>query len=433
MPIHFIVMRDQRRPSGGGTPRRNLMKAMLFMVAVACLVLTSCSIEKHMEKKTNELVKQMEALPQWETLPEEVVPWSTAVNMAMKQNIDLRRAQVAIEEAERSVRQIFLDMIPGVNLDAMITEDVKSFSGLSANNIEYHTNILFNFPSLTKVPVQYYTAKASVFKSKKSMDLKKREIISRLYKIAQEYELASRFYLFQKKNLVYGDDGRELKRIEEEWQLQSKKLSSELSIAIGNVDKRWVIDARTLPVLHWEQYRKASGQLDFLVLTMMAMEIESSRLNMLGIRMRYYPELDVNFYSPSLFTSTGGTQSGVYADSGDMRLNMNLSWKLDTQLRTWSQLKSAKASHQFLVEEIRMRMIDRREKIKQLLKSREDFEDWHRIRNSRVDFMMSRTPLSVEDYKKTIEEMNDLTKEMFNQATRNAEVEAALIIEYGLL
>lgn len=401
---------------------------LLFVVA-----LCSCSIEKHMDRKTNELVKELEATPQWESLSEEVIPWDTAVHMALTQNTDILKGQLSIDDAERSVQRIFLDMIPGVNLDAMITEDINNLSGISANDVSYHANIVFNFPSLTQVPIQYYTAQASVYRAKRAMDLKKREIISKLYKCSKEHIIAYDQYKLNLTSISHNDNGTEKRKIEEEWEQTRKKISSELSIAMGNIQKPWIVDPNTLPKINWSKYKTSSKKLDKLILTMMAMELEASRLNLLGIKMQYFPELNINFYSPSLFASTAGTQGGVYADSSDMKINVNLSWRLDTQLRVWHQLKAGKEYHNLLVKEIHMRMVDRREQVKMLIKSRADFEEWERFIQKKADFLASKTPVNADDYKRNRKDMQDTIRELLSQRQKNVEVEASLIIEYGLL
>lgn len=415
------------------TRRVAIYPLMLFLSGSVASIFSSCSIEKHMTEKTNELIQDMEKIPDWEQLPAQQMSWNEAVSLAMKNNLDLRRAEETVVDAERSVNRIFLDMIPGVNLDAMITKDLDGLKRISTGDVSYHTNLLFNFPSLTKVPIQYYTAKAGVYRGKKTLEMKKREIASRLYKAAREYSLSQEMYQLQLSQIPYYDDGRERKRVQDEWKEKSKRLSSEISMLVGGMDKRRTIIPSTLPRLDWGRYKQACRQLDFLVMTMMAMEIEASRLNMLGVKMQYFPELNVNFYSPSLFSSTAGTYSGIYASSSDVQVNMNLSWRLDTQLRVWYQLKSAQAQHRFLLEEIRMRVIERKEKVRSLVKSREDYEEWSGYTRKRMEFLTKRVPTGSEDYRNTRTEITDLTKELYGQGSQNVEVEASLILEYGFL
>lgn len=386
-----------------------------------------------MERRTNELVKELEEIPLWEQVGEQQISWDTAVEMALKQNLELKRARLAVEDAERSVSRVFLDMIPGINLDAMITEDVNKFDSISSGDVEYNTNIVFNFPSITKVPLQYYTAKATEFRAKKSIAMKEREVISKLYKNAKDAMAAADAYSVQKSSISFADDGMERSNIEKMWQEKRKALSSDLASTLGNIQKRWSIIPSTVPKFNWSRYQTASKKLDFLVVSMMAMEMEASNLNKLGIKMQWFPELNVNFYSPSLFSSTAGTYGGVYASSDDMKINMALSWRLDTQLRVWHQWKSAKGSHEILVEEIRIRMIERREKVKALIRSMEEYSVWKGYRSKRIAYLQNRQPMNFEEQKKNFLELKELSSKASSEETENIEREAALILEYGLL
>ena len=52
---------------------------------------------------------------------------------------------------------------------------------MTASDVEYNTNILFNMPSLTQIPFDYYSAKAAVYTAEKTLEMKKRELVARLY------------------------------------------------------------------------------------------------------------------------------------------------------------------------------------------------------------------------------------------------------------
>lgn len=403
------------------------------LVLVLLLSLSSCSIEKRIERKTNELADQLAKEPQWEQLPQETITWNQALERAMKDNLDIKRGLLAVKDSENRVMDLYTDFIPGINLDALLTKDIKSLGQIKSTDVERRMNILFNIPSLTQIPYNYYSAKASVFQSKMSMELKRRELISRLYKACQEYKFASNSYEIERMSIPYDDDGTQKTRIEKDWEAKRKTISSQLSSLIGNINKRWYIQMDTVPVLDWDKYKKASTRLDQYVLSLMAMELEGARLGIIGIKMQYFPELNVNFYSPSLFSSTGGTYGGFFSGSGDTMVNMSLSMKVDTQLRVWNQLKSAQASYKLLQQEIRIRMLERREKVKLLIKSREDFESWSKVSKKYATFLQGTCPKDSEEYKKNQQDVIARFKDVNSNETKNAETEAALILEYGLL
>lgn len=118
--------------------------------AVAC---TSCSVDKHMERKTVELMDKMAAIPNWDELPRREISWDTAMAVMMEGNLDLKRSEQALRATERSVISVYTQVIPGVNLDWMLTKELSELTRVTAQDVEYNTNILFNMPSLTQIPL----------------------------------------------------------------------------------------------------------------------------------------------------------------------------------------------------------------------------------------------------------------------------------------
>ena len=185
--------------------------------------------------------------------------------------------------------------------------------------------------------------------------------------------------------------------------------------------------------LDWGRYRAASRQLDLLVVTMVAMELEASRLQVLNAKLKFFPSVDINFYSPTLFSSTGGTYGGFFAGAGDMKVNMSLREELDTRLTSWFQYKSAKESHELLQREVVMELQRRRIKIAALLESRRRFELWQGVLMKEIAFKESRLSVSGDEYLEQRKDIRKMYADLDNEASKNAEVEAALIMEYGWL
>jgi hypothetical protein len=405
----------------------------LCIAGVLLFGFVSCSLHKRVEKKVEALSKEIEAHADWDQLPERTVSWNEAVAFAMKNNATLKRAQVSIDDAKRSVRRVYLDFLPGINLDALISKDISNLAAVNANDVSYNTNILFNIPSLTKVPITYYSAVASVYSAEKSLEMKQREIISKLYKTAKGYAIAREEYNLRVRNEADPEDDSRVKQLERDWIDREKQLLSENNTNMGDYQYRWKIDPQTLPKLDWAKYKAASAHIDRLVMTMLAMEIESSRLNILGVKMRYFPELNVNFYSPSLFSKTGGTYGGVFGSSADMTVSLGLVLQLDTKLSVWDSLQSAKASHKILEEEVRTRALERKAKVSALLKSREDFESWSSYIRKRAAYLSQSHPTNSDEFWEDRKDVMDMYNDLFTQEQKNVTVEAALIMEYGLL
>ena len=223
------------------------------------------------------------------------------------------------------------------------------------------------------------------------------------------------------------------KKADDEWRKKQDELSLAFAELMGNMDARWLVRPETMPRIDWNKYKAASRKMDLLVVTMMVMELEASRLQMVNAKMKFFPSMDVNFYSPSLFNRTGGTYQGFFAGGGDMKVNMSLREVLDTRLTSWFQYKTAKETYRLLQEKVHGDIVKRRIKISDLMESRRRFLIWKKVTMSEIDFAVSRPPVTGEEYLAQREELRKKYKDMDTETSKNAEVEAALIMEYGWL
>ena len=124
----------------------------------------------------------------------------------MERNIDLKKSEQSLKTTKRSVINVFTQIIPGVNLDWMLTKELSDLAKVTASDVEYNTNILFNMPSLTQIPFDYYSAKAAVYTAEKDAGDEKRELVARLYQQVLSYRNAQISYN-QLSSLPYDDDG----------------------------------------------------------------------------------------------------------------------------------------------------------------------------------------------------------------------------------
>lgn len=386
-----------------------------------------------MERKTAELMNKVDALPDWEQLPKKEISWDQAMALMMEGNLDLKRTEQSLKTTKRAVVNVFTQIIPGVNLDWMLTKELSELTRVTADDVEYNTNILFNMPSLTQVPFDYYSAKAAVYTAEKTLEMKKRELVSKLYRQVLAYQNARISYRNQLSSLPYDDDGVQKRKIDRDWEKGLSEISQGFATLFGTMNARWLVKPETMPRLDWDRYRSASRRLDLLVVTMVAMELEGARLQVLNAKMKFFPSVDVNFYSPTLFSSTGGTYRGFFAGGGDMQVNMSLREELDTRLTAWFQYKSAKENHDLMLKRVLMDLQQRRIKVAALLESRRRFELWKKVLLKEIEFKKSRLSLSGDEYLEQRKDLKTMYENLDSEAAKNSEVEAALIMEYGWL
>jgi len=140
---------------------RNLCKCI--GVLIGSFLLSGCfSIDAHLEKKSQELSKQLANEPMWESLPVREISWQSALNLMLSNNLSMKQAQLSLKQSERAVSALFMNFIPGINLDAILSKELSELSNIRTGDISYNANILFSSPSITQFPFDYYTAKASV-------------------------------------------------------------------------------------------------------------------------------------------------------------------------------------------------------------------------------------------------------------------------------
>lgn len=416
--------------------RRPFRAAWLKAALCSCICAaawTSCSVDKHMERKAGELMNRMAAIPDWDRLPRKEISWDQAMACMMEGNLDLKRSEQSLRTTERAVVNVFTQIIPGVNLDWMLTKELSELSRVTTQDVEYNTNILFNMPSLTQIPFDYYSAKSAVYTAQKTLEMKKRELVSRLYRQVISYQNARISYRNRLNSLPYDDDGVQKKIAEQELEKSLDDISQGFATLMGNMEARWLVRPETMPRLDWGKYKSAARHLDLLVVTMVAMELEASRLQVLNAKMKFFPSVDINFYSPTLFSSTGGTYQGFFAGGGDMQVNMSLREELDTRLTSWFQYKTAKENHDLMQKKVLMDLQQRRIKVAALMESRRRFEVWKQVVLKEIEFKKSRMAFSGKEYLDQRKDIKTMYESLDSETAKNAEVEAALIMEYGWL
>ena len=62
---------------------------------------------------------------------------------------------------------------------------------------------------------------------------------------------------------------------------------------------------------------------------LLAVELEAARAQLLGLKLRYWPELHIGISSPPIYSRSGGTDE--FWDSEEVRANANIFWNIDTR------------------------------------------------------------------------------------------------------
>ncbi len=407
------------------------MKSRFILPVTLVLTLCGCSLQQRIDKAMSKIEEEYAASRTWEELPLRTLSWQQALQMVETQNLEIRQQQALVDESERNELSVYTQMIPGVTYYSYFTSSLRDLtSQVNSDRLSSTININFYIPTLTQVPYRVYSSKAATYAQMKTLEGKKRELTAALYKLVRNKELTDARQALEAGNASDMEPDR----------AKDKALSApnenkwgEIAKILGNAEARWVILPESMPRVTWEKYAKRLDKLDPLIVCQFALRLEQARLAQYSIALRYLPTIDTSIYSPSLFSSSGGTYSGTFLDSKDTKLNLNINYSLDTKMDTWNHYMRSKERYEQTKQEISAQMRDYRNKLKTMRKSYEEYALWRSVMQKRLSFLRSGVPSSAEEYLNRRKDIYSLKKELLSQENQAVETEAALILQYGLL
>lgn len=401
----------------------------ILTILLACCI-AACSVEQRVTGARGELMEQYRKLPEWEAMPQKPLSWAKAVHLLEKNNLDLQRCRNSVKEAERQRDRVYTDFIPMVDIGHYYTSTLIKSDTSAPSYGSFDVNVLFSIPSLMRLPVDHYTRSLELFKAQQDLRLKKRELAARLWQQFREADIAQRKIRTDDASPEVREGDRQLRRRERE--LQQRDREQKLCALLNDYSARWTPEPSTLPRLQWSDYRKKADTPDELTQITMALTLEVARLQKLGVAVRYLPDFHVNFFSPSLFSSSGGSTGGFMSGDTDVRINLNTYLQLDTRLEIWSEWARAKENYHLVQQELTHNMHEYRNKMKLLLDSWKTYDDWRLSTQDYIRFRRTQGGCTPEELSKLYAEDLELQKEILDQESKNVERECALIQEYGL-
>jgi len=148
--------------------------------------------------------------------------------------------------------------------------------------------------------------------------------------------------------------------------------------------------------------------------------------------MDFLPTINTGMYSPSLFSSTGGTYSGTFLDMDDTTLNLSISYRLDTKLDNWYTYKDNKARYELVSRDIVRSLLEHKQKMTLLRRSMNEYYAWRSYMQKRMDFIRNSPSDNPADFLERAQELHRMQSELLSQEEKVIESEAALVLEYGL-
>ena len=407
------------------------MKPYIPFLALAMLI-PGCSLDQRIDRVSAEIERVYAQTQLWEQLPERTISWQQALSILRRENPVLQAADDRIEHLERSSLSVYTDMIPGVSIYSYFTKSIEGLTqSLATDDFKTQVNVNFYIPTITRIPYRVYSAKAEVYAAVKSREGSERDLISKLYQLVRRRDLAERRHARElRKPADTRTDTSPIALATEK--NEQREYWKEVSKILGDYSARWNILPESLPKFSWSHYRRKLDRLSPLVVCQHAMKLEQARLAQYGIVMEYLPTINTNLYSPSLFSSSGGTYTGTFLDTEDTTLNLNFSYRLDTKLNTWNRYQDNKARYEQVRKEVLASLLDYKQKMHLLRQSMDEYYTWRSFIMKRIDYMQHAPADSPETFLEQKRELDSMQDELLRQEEKAIESEAALIQAYDL-
>ncbi len=397
----------------------------------AVLTLASCSIEQRVETVSERVETMYADTKDWRDLPRRVITWQQARDLMRQHNLELRQADNTIEDAERSSLSVYTDMIPGMSYYGYLTSSLDRLSDTvtGEKQLESNVNVSFSLPALTQIPYRVYSAKVQTFAAIKAREGKERELIAQLYQLTRIRDITARQEALAQEEPA--DETAAMKKAQETRDSDTKHWQA-MAKLIGDASARWEILPQSLPRIRWDDYVHKLNKLDPLVVCNYAMQIEQARMAQYGIALRYLPTVNTSLYSPSLFTSSGGTYSGTFLSGEDTRISLSISYTLDTDLQLWNSYQRSKEQYELACRNVADALREHKGKVDLLKQSVAEYENWRRFMQKRIHFTEQMTAENATQYIEREKSLLAMRKELLTQEATAVESEAALILQYGL-
>ncbi|MBQ3239905.1 MAG: TolC family protein [Akkermansia sp.] len=403
----------------------------LFPVIALVSLLPACSLQQRLDRVSADIERLYSQTRLWEQLPQRTISWHQAIAMMRRHNAQLQAAQARIEHEHRNELSVYTDLIPGVSYYSYFNKSLRGLTQtFSSDDIQSTVNVNFYLPTLTNVPYKVYAAKAASYAAVKALEGKERELISKLYTAVRKQELLQRRLAHDKNR----PDADKQDSSAPDFSMENNSLEywKEISTLLGDTSARWNILPSGIPEFRWSVFRKKMNKLSESVVCLHALKLEQARLAQYGVALDYLPTINTSLYSPSLFSSTGGTYSGTFLDLDDTTLNLSVSYTLDTKLNNWNTYKDNKARFKQVQREVVNSLMEHKQKMHLLRRSMDEYYTWRSFMHKQLDYLKNNPADSPTSFLEHAQELHRMQAELLSQEEKAIESEAALVLEYGL-
>ncbi|MCI0534617.1 MAG: hypothetical protein L0Z50_05260 [Verrucomicrobiales bacterium] len=298
------------------------------------------------------MAERVESLKkQWQTnleaqanLPVRVLDWPTALAQLRAGNLKLRQARTEVTNSQEAVRQVFRDLAPTLNLRSGVNKRLKDISNLNFNDVTFSADSFFSLPGVVSFGARFYATRLYELRAETAFVLTEREQIIELYKLIrslldtqdQAQHLTNQLVTalaFEKVDPLSGQVMLSEVQVQQAARTQElETLQQRASELLGSRAARWAFTTNGLPDLHYEQNLLPlhdTNRVAQLQMRLLGIELEAERAVLTGIKLRYWPELQIYVTAPPIYQRFAGRDR--FWDAGEVRANADLFWFVDTR------------------------------------------------------------------------------------------------------
>ena len=401
--------------------------ARRLVLALALLVVAGCSSpEKKVTRKMEELKVQWQTNVQRQAnLPERVLDWPSARQLMLENNLKLRSSRTDVTNAIENYRQIYRELVPTLNGRAGVSKTLARLDTLSPDDVTFSADSFFNVPGIVNFASRVYVGKLMMLRARTAYSLIEREQTIELYRLftgALEFQAEIEKLKVQRANAsaMAQIDPFTARMLETELEVReiashrdAQTLQQRASDLLGAYNYRWVLSTNEMPNLRYQVEPLAltdTNRVAQLQLKLVALELEAARMTILGMKLRYWPELNIFISGPPVYQRVAGADR--WWDAEQVRGSADLFWQLDTRGYISRQLKQTRRSQALQKEKFEnesLALMDRLIFTQDLLKRTQ--EQLART-DKEIQFLLATPPaqnfLSVQKY---IEDYRQLTQQ----------------------
>jgi hypothetical protein len=411
---------------------------LALSILVGLLGLSGCRTPNlEVERRTAEVQAEwVEAVARQSDLPEATLSWEEARERMLRDNARLQESRMTLTNSQKAVRQVFRDLRPSLNFRTTLSRRFADLPTTTVDDISFSADSFLNLPGLVNFSARLFGAKLQRLRAEAAVQLTEREATIELYKLflgARALPEAARDEAALKARAeITGllEPGLEsvVERAAADLAFGGERMKEEMrrriGALLGNRGSDWRLRPDTLPALNYDRAPldlSDTNRVAELQLKLTAIELAGALAQLRGIKLRYWPDLNVFVTGPPLFQQSGGVER-VW-DAAQIRLHASAFWRIDTRGTVALQLDQLKRRQKL---ERRSIELEAEETIDRLL-----FAQWHvrqlRDQLERVEAQLTALrllppPVQIRDIEQFYGEQRDLARRRQKLEAEIAEV-----------